>query len=179
MPHTAETYSQTIYFWLKLFHIIVVIFPVEDLLYFYYNSHRAAAAAIIIITQQEKQINAEKDWKRERNMMGAPFPAAKKIFYYKELWEIELLFFFSLSDLSGCATSDPVPSITTVKTWSHILDMVETLYSFWRIKNIREREIIDRREESGWERKAKHSEFHRIRRHDRTEVSIQPLHVLQ
>jgi len=45
---------------LKLFHIIVVIFPVKDLLYLYYNSHRAAAAIIIII-QQEKQINAEKD----------------------------------------------------------------------------------------------------------------------
>lgn len=58
MPHTAETYSHTIYFGLKLFNIIV-IYPVDDLLYFYYNSYRAAAA--VAITQQEKQINAEKD----------------------------------------------------------------------------------------------------------------------
>lgn len=37
-----------------------------------------------------------------------------KHFFYKELWEKKSP--FSPSDLSGCATSDPVPSITTTKT---------------------------------------------------------------
>lgn len=150
MAHTAETYSQTIYFWfLKLFNIIV-IFPVDDLLYFYYNSHGAAAA--IIITQQDKQINAEKDWKREKHD-GCPFSSCQKGFHYKELWEIV----FFQSDSSGCATSDPVQSITSVKTWAQpytTWKMVETVYSLYGIKKKQMRE-------KNQDRKAKHSELHR------------------
>lgn len=55
---------------------------------------------------------------------GCPFSSCQKRFYYKELWDIELFFFFSLSDFSGCAISDPVPSITTFKTRAQ-------LYRIW------------------------------------------------
>lgn len=46
-------------------------------------------------------------------MMGAPFPAANKMILLQGMGnKVEVVaFFFSLSDLS-----DPVPSITTVKT---------------------------------------------------------------
>ncbi len=57
-------------------------------------------------------------------MMGVPFPAAKKILLQGILGNKVVVVFFSLSDLPGCATSDPVPSITTVKTQAQ-------LYTSW------------------------------------------------
>lgn len=112
---------------------------------------------------------------------GHPFSSCQIRFYHQELWEIVELLFFSLSDLSGCAISDPVPSITTVKTQHSCTQLGHGRNSLQFVYNKKHQR--DNRQEGGirmgTESKAQWAPQDTETWQNRRGISIQPLHVLQ